>query len=87
MKQQLADAEFAITANRPLLHLPDATVRATRRRIDDSAAGVPGLALTLLTLYWLYTGPRADAADILGPNIAIPFSFSLRVEESQPRAD
>ena len=30
-------------------------------------------ALTLLALWWLGAAPRAGAADILGPNVAIPF--------------
>ena len=31
------------------------------------------LALTLLVLCWLGPAPRAGAADVLGPNVAIPF--------------
>ncbi len=38
-----------------------------------SAALALGLALTLLALCWLCAAPRAGAADILGPNVAIPF--------------
>ncbi len=48
-------------------------MRTTRRRIDGAAAGVLGLALTLLALCWLGATPSAGAADILGPNVAIPF--------------
>ena len=53
---------------------------AARRRIADSrpfswatiACGL-GLALTLLGLCWLGAASHAGAADILGPNVAIPF--------------
>ena len=46
-------------------------MRTTRRRIDGAA--VLGLALTLVALCWLGAAPSAGAADILGPNVAIPF--------------
>ncbi len=49
--------------------------RAAARPSRAPAALALGLAVTLLALWWLCAAPRAGAADILGPNVAIPFAL------------
>ncbi len=48
-------------------------VRVAARPSPAPVAVALLVALTLLALWWLGAAPRAGAADILGPNVAIPF--------------
>jgi hypothetical protein len=51
----------------------DAATCVAGRLSRAPAAVALGLALTLVVLCWLSWAPRAGAADMLGPNVAIPF--------------
>ena len=52
---------------------PAGCASVAARRLHAPAACALGLALVLLCLWWLGAAPRAGAADILGPNVSIPF--------------